>query len=170
MATRKPPEDDSEATPRKAAVKAPAKRAGGRPRGTPDRDDAIVRLYLAGYSQAEIGKKVGLSTPRVCRIIQDQLDSISKDQLFASENRMTIFLARQEQLLRAAFEHVHAGELRAIEVARRLLAQQADIDGIGDDLIAGLIEPPMSDQELTPSDPDDELAKFRQQRKGSSTA
>lgn len=160
-----PPPPDPDLPP--AAKAAPRRRGPRVP--VPDRDDVIIRLYLAGLSQDEIGKKVGLSRNRISVILKEQLDTISKDQLFASENRMTIFLARQEQLLRAAFEHVAQGELRAIEVARRLLAQQADIDGIGDDLIAGLAPPPMSDNELTPPDTDDELAKFRS-RKGSNSA
>lgn len=140
--------------------------SGPTKRKPPSRDDTIIRLYLAGYTQEAIGRKVGLSRVSVNKILKQQLATISKDQLFASENRMVIFLARQEQLLRAAFEHVENGELRAIEVARRLLAQQADIEGLTDDLAGFTMPPPMSDNELTvPAPPtDDELAKFRQRR------
>jgi hypothetical protein len=128
------------------------------------RNQVILNLFLAGYPPRAIAEQpqVKLSLDRVRRIIRDELDRATKDHILRNENAMIIYLARLEQLVRASFDHVNDGDLKAIEVTRRLLREQADIYGLAD--ISGRAPapvPPMSDQELEPAD---ELARYRAQR------
>lgn len=154
------------ATKRKPAPRKPT------PRLTPaqreKRDTLILDLYLAGYPQRDIAanRQVKLSHYRVGEIIRAELARATKDHILRNANAMIIYLARSESLIRKALEHVNNGDLKAIEVSRRLLREQADVHGLFDVIHAPI--PPMSDNELADTDADpqalDELARYRQQR------
>jgi hypothetical protein len=129
------------------------------------RDRLILGLFLAGYSKHDIAThpQVSLTWQRVNDIINAELERTTKDQVLLNEQAMTIYLARLEMLVQEAFSHVQAGELKAIEPARRLLAEQAKLFGIVDDARAGAT-PPMSDNELIDQEEDDsmdELTRYR---------
>lgn len=129
------------------------------------RDTLILDLFLAGNTQRAIGahQQVGLSVQRVNEIIKAEMERATRDHILRNENAMTIYLARMEMLVREAMSHVTGGELRAIEVARRLMADQAKIYDLADEISAGPV-PPMSDAELDGEEPADELARYRAQR------
>jgi hypothetical protein len=129
------------------------------------RNQVILNLFLAGYPQRAIAARpqVKLAERTVNGIIRRELDRATKDHVLRNENAMIIYLARLEQLVRAAFEHVNDGDLKAIEVTRRLLREQADVYGLADaDARSPL--PPMGDNELDQAEPADELARYRAQR------
>ena len=94
-----------------------------------------------------------------------ELERATKDHVLRNENAMIIYLARMETLVREALIHVtEAGDLKAIEVARRLMADQANINGLADDEMRSPI-PPMGDTEIIEdSEPVTELEKYRAQR------
>ena len=130
------------------------------------RDVLILDLFLAGHTQRAIAanKQVQLTVGRVNAIVKAELDRATRDHILRNENAMTIYLARMEFLVREAMSHVSGGELRAIEVTRRLMADQAKIFDLADEISAGPV-PPMSDNELeADEEPADELARYRAQR------
>jgi predicted XRE-type DNA-binding protein len=129
------------------------------------RDRLILDMFLAGKSQQEISihPQVKLTQARVSQIINAELEQATKNQIVRNENAMTIFMARMERLVSAAMDHVDEGELKAIEVARRLMMDQAKIFELAD-AGSGPV-PPLSDEELD-EDPIDDLAKYRQRRTG----
>jgi len=134
-----------------------------------ERDRLILDLFLAGHTQQQIADnpRVKLGQPRVNQIINLELDRATRDHIMRNENAMTIYMARMERLVRAAFEHVDDGELKAIEVARRLMGDQAKIYELVDLSPnaggAGPV-PPMGDTELDEEPLTDELSKYRAQR------
>jgi hypothetical protein len=139
------------------------------PRLTPaqreKRDNLILDLFLAGHSQRDIAAnaQVKLSHYHVGRIIRTELERATKDHILRNENAMIILLARMESLVRKALEHVETGDLKAIEVARRLLREQIDVYGLADVVRAPI--PPMNDNDIEVDGPQlDELARYRQQR------
>lgn len=146
--------------------KTPALTAAARER----RDRLILDLFLTGKSPQQISEhpEVKLTRQRVNGIINAELDSATKDQVLLNEKAMTIHVARMERLVQRAFEHVDAGELRAIEVARRLLDQQGKLFELADrQMPAG----PMNDNEMSAdgtvledTDGLDELSRYRAQR------
>ena len=93
------------------------------------RNQMVLNLFLAGCPPRAIATRpqVKLHVRSVTRIIKAELDRATKDHILNNENAMIIHLARMESLVRAAFEHVNDGDLKAIEVTRRLLHDQSDI-------------------------------------------
>lgn len=133
------------------------------------RDELILDLFLAGHTQQQIAEdpRVKLGQPRVNQIINAELDRATRDHILRNENAMTIYMARMERLVRAAFTHVDDGELKAIEVARRLMGDQAKVYELVDlSPTAGGAGPvpPMGDTELDDEPLTDELSKYRAQR------
>jgi hypothetical protein len=157
-------------TTRKPAVRKPARK----PRRTSTvtaaarekRDTLILDLFLAGHTQRAIAAnpQVKLTAARVNGIVKTELERATKDHILRNENAMIIWHARMETLVREAMSHVTAGELKAIEPARRLMAEQAKIYGLVDEDIRSPV-PPMGDTELD-DEPADELARYRSQRQG----
>lgn len=146
-----------------------------RPRRTPaltaaareKRDIFIIDLFLSGHTQRAIGEnpQVKLTAGRVNAIVKTELERATKDHILRNENAMVIYMARLEMLVREAFVHVtDEKDLKAIEVARRLLDQQSKIYGLADDEMRNPV-PPMGDTELDESvEPVTELEKYRAQR------
>ena len=145
-----------------------AKPRGRAPRSAAERelrDTLILDLFLAGNTQRAIAAnpQVKLTAARVNQVIKVELDRATKDHILRNENAMLIYQARMEMLVRNALEHVSAGDLKAIEVARRLMADQAKLDGLTDGELRNPV-PPMSDSELDGVEPADDLARYRARR------
>ena len=133
------------------------------------RDTFILDLFVAGNTQHTIGAhpQVQLTEGRVNQIIKAELDRCAKDHILRNANAMTIYMARMEHLVRKAMDHVDNDDLKAIEVTRRLMADQAKIYDLVEDRVptAGPT-PPMSDNELDDDvETMDELAAYRAQRR-----
>jgi hypothetical protein len=137
------------------------------PKERQKRDAFILDLFVAGYSQKTIGAhpQIQLTEARVNQIVKAELDRCAKDHVLRNANVMTIYMARMEHLVQKAMAHVDNDDLKAIEVTRRLMADQAKIYDMVDERISAGPTPPMSDAELDEIEPPDELAAYRAQRK-----
>lgn len=124
------------------------------------RNYLIYARFLAGQSEREIGQAVGLTGQRVHQILKQELGHASRHNKLLKEEAEALWMARQETLLRVTMPKAMAGDLKAVEVARRLLEPQgAEIRK------SRAAIPPISDQELSedidPGSDLDELSRFR---------
>lgn len=132
------------------------------------RDKLIIDMFLIGHTQQSIAQhpNVQLTSQRVNQIISEEMERSKEDQLLRNKNAMSIYLSRLEILIREAMTQVVGGDLKAMEVARRLLEQQGKVYGLADNVPARTnVIPPMSDNELDPDEDVDELTAYRLQRK-----
>jgi len=131
------------------------------------RDALILDLFVAGHSQKTIGAnaQVNLTDARVNQIIKAELERCAADHILRNANAMTIYMARMEHLVKKAMSHVDNNDLKAIEVARPLMTDQAKIYDMVDERLSAGPTPPMSDAELDDGDVLDELSAYRAQRK-----
>jgi hypothetical protein len=108
------------------------------------RDSLVARLLLAGHSYREIGRnpRVRLSVRGVQLAVKRAL-KVDSDFKLLSEYAREVNILRCESLLRIAFPRALAGDLRAWEACRRLLAQEAKLFGLYDG-------PPEDDGEVEP--------------------
>lgn len=143
------------------------KNRGPKPGETPDdrarRDFRIMALLVAGNSEADIARAVGVTRARVNQIVKRELQGSARHQQLLSDKALAIYTTRLETLMKAVWPKVVQQDLKAIEVARRILEQTARLYAIGADHSEGT--PPMGDQEVgvdpSSADPRDELAKYR---------
>jgi hypothetical protein len=137
------------------------------PKERAKRDAFILDLFVAGNTQAVIGAhpQVQLTEARVNQIVAAELKRCAQDHILRNTNAMTIYLSRMEYLVRKAMGHVDDGDLKAIEVTRRLMADQAKINDLAEGRVSAGPVPPMSDAELDDGEPLDELAAYRSQRR-----
>jgi hypothetical protein len=100
----------------------------------------------------------------VCSACSLQAAPNASDLELRSREALTVYIARLEQLLKACWPAALKGDLRAIEAARKVLAQQAKLFGLEDHVGA---VPPMA-EELDDEEDDfaDELAAYRTQHRG----
>lgn len=129
------------------------------------RDKLIIDMFLIGHTQQSIAQhpNVQLTQQRVHQIILDEMERGKEDQLLRNANAMSIYLSRLEILIREAMTQVVGGDLKAMEVARRLLEQQGKLYGLVVNGPAGRsnVIPPISDNDLEPDDDLDELTAYR---------
>lgn len=122
-----------------------------------------MTLFIAGNSERDIGRIVKLTGVRVHQIIKAELKNAARHHDLLNDQALAIYITRLETLLKAVWPQVAKQDLKAIEVARRLLEQQARLYDLEEDRMPGL--PPMSEQELiddeSGADPRDELLKYR---------
>lgn len=130
------------------------------------RDDAVMKLFLAGLSYREIGAAVGLrSVSGVHRIVKRELAAGASRRDLLTDETFAIWQERTESLLRAHWERAIGGDHRSAELCRKLLAQQARIYNVGVDatpLPAPTAAAPAAD-DLDDEQPD-ELARLRAAR------
>jgi hypothetical protein len=135
-----------------------------------ERDALILQLYLAGRPLDWIAKhpRVTLSMTRVHEIIHRELQALASNQGLAREQALTIYTARLETLIGRVWPQVAEGNLKAIEVSRRLLEQYARLYDLNDERNPVTLTPPMSDDELSMLDEAspafqqlDDLTKYR---------
>lgn len=139
------------------------------PKLTPEqrelRNAQILQLFIAGKSEMEIAKAVDTDRSLVNRMLKDALKETAQHRELLNNQALSVYVTRLETLIEAAWEKVEEGDLKAIEVARRLLEQQAKLYGLagsGGPTRTGSV-PPLSDQQLEdPEEPEDELAAYRQ--------
>lgn len=142
------------------------KQRGPKPGETADdrarRDFRIMALLVAGNSEADIARAVGVTRARVNQVVKRELQGAARHRQLLADQALSIYTTRLETLMKAVWPKVAQQDLKAIEVARRLLESQARLYGIGADKADTL--PPMGENEIvdpTTPDPRDELSKFR---------
>jgi hypothetical protein len=147
------------------------------PKLTPEqrelRNAQILQLFIAGKSEMEIAKAVDTDRSLINRLLKDCLKETAEHRELLNNQALSVYVTRLETLIEAAWVKVDEGDLKAIEVARRLLEQQAKLYGLagsgGPTRATGAI-PPLSDQQLEdPDEPEDELASYRQRHRGGSS-
>jgi hypothetical protein len=129
------------------------------------RNYLIFARFIAGHSEWDIGRSVGLSGPRVHQIIKAELKNAARHRQLLTDEALGIYVARLETLLKACWPKVLQQDLKAIEVARRLMESQARLYDLEEERVGAI--PPMGEQELLSDDNPanlDELTKFRMQR------
>lgn len=91
------------------------------------RDAWVMRLFLAGHSYREIGKhpKVNLSAKGVGNVVNRTLAEANPRHNDLGQQASTVYVERLEQMLRAVWPQAVRGDLKAVSVALRILAQEA---------------------------------------------
>jgi hypothetical protein len=134
-----------------------------------ERNAFIFQAFLAGRTERWIAAhpKVRLTSPWVHDIIKAELTGAAKRQELLSDQAKTIYVERLEMLIARVWPKVMDGDLKAIEVSRRLLEQHARFYDLMEER-GPLLVPPMSDAEMTDMDESspgyqmlDELTKYR---------
>lgn len=130
------------------------------------RDASILNMFIAGVPCRDIGvhPAVGLTVQMVRRIVDRQMVGVAAQGAVLSEKALPVFVARHEALLRAVWASAMAGDAKAVEVARRLLAQEGKVLGFASEEVA----PPVPDRDLLDDDAD-ELAAYRSRYRGQAT-
>lgn len=125
------------------------------------RNYLIFARFLAGHSEREIGRAVGLTGQRVHQIIKAELKNANRHQQLLTQEALQVYTARLETLLKAVWPKVLQQDLKAVEVARRLMEQQSRLYDFTEERAA---LPPIAEQELVDDDTPtvvNELAQFR---------
>jgi hypothetical protein len=134
-----------------------------------ERNAFIFQAFLAGRTERWIAAhpKVMLTSPWVHDIIKAELLGAAKRQELLADQAKTIYVERLEMLISRAWSKVMDGDLKAIEVGRRLLEQQARFYDLTEER-GIMVTPPMSDAEMADMDENspgyqmlDELTKYR---------
>jgi hypothetical protein len=132
----------------------------------------ILMLIIAGNSEAETARAVGVTRARVNQVVKRELQGAARHRRLLADEALSIYTTRLETLMKAVWPKVLQQDLKAVEVARRLLESQARLYGIDAE---SRTEAPMGDQEIpdedTPkrSDPVVEMAKYRARTRRSAT-
>ena len=145
------------------------------PKLTPEqrelRNAQILQLFISGKSENEIAAAVDTDRSLINKLIKEQLNKTADHRKLLNNEALSVYVTRLETLIQAAWEKVEQGDLKAIEVARRLLEQQAKLYGLQGSATRVSISthnpnPPLSDQQLEePDEPEDELAAYRGRHK-----
>jgi hypothetical protein len=126
------------------------------------RNEKIMRLFIAGHSATEISRVMGgVTRQRVDQIIRGEIQRGSRHRQLLADEARTIYTARLETMIRCVWGAAVNGDLRAVDVARKLIEQQAR--GLGVLHGAGVSQASPADLEFDPDDAGDmdELAAYR---------
>lgn len=135
------------------------------------RNYLIFARFLAGHSEREIGRAVGLTGTRVHQILKAELKEAARHRQLLTDEALAVYQDRLEMLVKSTWPGVLRGELKAIEEARRLMEQQARLYNFEEQRQPLLSS--SAERELIPDDdaidPDklDELSRFRMQHRPS---
>lgn len=124
------------------------------------RNYLIFARFIAGHSEREIGRSVGLTGTRVHQILQTELKNAARHQKLLTDEALAVYTARLETLLKAVWPKVLQQDLKAVAAASRLMEQQAKLYALGAD--SAVPPMPMLGDD-NPADLD-ELTRFRLQR------
>ena len=127
-----------------------------------NRNNRILALFIAGWSERDIGKAVNLTGQRVHQIVKAELKNEVRHQQLVSDQALALYTARLDTLLRAVWPKVAQGDLKGIETARRILEQIGRLYDIEEERVGAL--PPVNDLlngDDGGNDPRDELARYR---------
>lgn len=128
------------------------------------RNTLVMQFFFAGWSEREIARhhSVELTPGHVHWVITKELKKLVGRHELLSDKALPMYIERLETLLKVAMSKALGGDLKGVEVARRILEQQARLWNLEEE---GRLPapPPMSDQELEDGD-QDQLAAFRARR------
>lgn len=136
-----------------------------------ERDRAVLERFLAGANYREIGADLGLNTPRVAEIVKRQLADSARRRLQLTDAALEIYQERFERLYQLQFAKADAGDQRAAEVCERMLARNARLYGLADEINPAPLPAPTSKLPVDggeESEDPDELSRIRARRNSAS--
>ena len=132
-----------------------------------ERDADILRLFVAGATYRQIARATQCGVATVDRAVKKQLAESATRRDLLSDQALAVHTERTERLFQAHWGPALKGDHRSAEICRRILAQQARLQG----LEADLTPLPAPTATAGPADddegPTDELARIRRARTGS---
>lgn len=136
-----------------------------------DRDQLILRLWIAGGSYPRIAKVVGLTPRRVEQIVKAALAAGASRRALLADEALAVHQERSERLFEAHWALALKGDHRSAELCRRMLDQNAKLHGLYADVAPSLPAPtaPLTSDEgaaggQESEEPADELSKLRARR------
>lgn len=128
-----------------------------------ERDQRILKAFIGGASEREIGRSVGLTGQRIHAIIRRELKRGTRHRQMLAEQALDVYISRLDVMLKATWPKAATGDIRAIDLARRLCEQEARALGVGAGAGAAVSVPASTDLEFDPDDPDEmnELERYR---------
>lgn len=131
-----------------------------------EREQNILRLWIAGASYPRIGQAVGLSTRQVERILKAALAAGASRRALLTEEALAVHQERHERLFEAHWGLALKGDHKSAELCRRMLDQNARLHGLYADASPSLPAPtaPLSSEDAggrEDEEPADELSKLR---------
>jgi Homeodomain-like domain-containing protein len=140
-----------------------------------ERDQKVLRLWIAGGSYPRIAQAVGLSARQVERIVKATLAAGAARRALLSEEALAVHQERHERLFEAHWIPALNGDHRSAELCRRLLDQNAKLHGLygeGGGAAGSALPAPTApltsgdgaDSPRESEEPADELAKLRARR------
>lgn len=135
------------------------------------RNQNVLQLFVAGSTYSQIAAVVGLkSQSTIHDIVQRELGSAARRRGLLTDEAFAIYQERTERLFRAHWSRALDGDHKSAEVCRKILAAQARMYGIEDQLSLangmGIVDTDNETDPLNEQEPMDELAKLRAHRAG----
>jgi hypothetical protein len=129
------------------------------------RDADILRLFIAGATYRQIAKALNVGLATVSRAVQKQLAAGAQRRELLSDQALAVHTERTERLFQAHWDKALRGDHRSAEICRKILAQQARLQGLEAELtpLPAPTAPVEVDEEVS-QEPTDELSKLRAQR------
>jgi hypothetical protein len=121
------------------------------------------RLFIGGHTERDIARVIGdVTRQRIGQTIRHELRNGARHRELLAEEAFAVHVTRLEMLLRACWVKAVAGDLRAIETARRLLESEARLYRL-DETPIGVISPPAEQLMVEVEDvaESDELSTYR---------
>ena len=135
------------------------------------RDYRILTLFLAGNSEAEIARAMGLTGARINQIVKKELKNAGRHRRLLTDEALAVYQSRLETLIKVVWPKVAQQDLKAVEIARRLLEQQSRLYNFEEERIGAI--PPMGEQELAEDDANpaevDDLSRYRNRHREQAT-
>jgi hypothetical protein len=94
------------------------------------RGKEALELRLAGLSYADIGDRMGVSSPRAFQLVSDELARLNEKRAETAEAVTRIELERLDRLLATVWEKAEAGDLAAIDRVLAIQQRRARLLGL----------------------------------------
>jgi hypothetical protein len=89
-----------------------------------------LELRLAGLSYADIGDRMGVSSPRAFQLVSGELARLNEKRAETAEAVTRIELERLDRLLATVWEKAEAGDLAAIDRVLAIQQRRAKLQGL----------------------------------------
>lgn len=132
-----------------------------------ERDRDILELFIGGSNYREIGAQVGLTVARTEAIVKRELATAAKRRLLLQDQALAVHQERTERLFKTLYTRAVEGDLRAAEIADRMLARNARLFGLAEEINPDPLPAPTSTTGVTgdeDEEPADDLARIRARR------
>jgi DNA-binding CsgD family transcriptional regulator len=129
------------------------------------RDEKILRMMIAGASEREIARTVGLTRARVNQILKREIQRGDKHRQLLADEALTVHVARLETLIKAAWGKAINGDLKAIEVVRKAAESEARVLGVMPGAAVPSVAEDLSEFDMDDPGDRDELALYRRRHR-----